>query len=124
MKSISKYYKLHASPEDIYNALTNQIMLEIWTGEKAVFEAVPGSEFSLWDGAITGRNVAFEMNRSIRQVWYFDETESNVEIILHRDKKFTSVELRQNNIPDGAFENISEGWDSDYFGALAELFNE
>jgi hypothetical protein len=41
---------------------------------------------------------------------------------LHPDKKGTSVELRHTNIPDEAFENISDGWDVDYFRALRELF--
>jgi hypothetical protein len=43
---------------------------------------------------------------------------------LHPDNKGTSVELVHNNIPDEAFENISEGWDLDYFSSLAELFND
>lgn len=124
MKNLKKYYKLGASPADIYNALTNQIMIEIWTGDKADFKAEPGYEFSLWDGAITGRNVAFEMDRRIKQIWFFDEIESEVIITLHPDKKGTSVELVHNNIPDEAFENISEGWDLDYFSSLAELFND
>lgn len=123
MKSIKKYYKLNALPEDIYNAITNKVMIEIWTGEDAVFEVEPNTEFSLWDGAIQGKNLEFEMNRKIKQLWYFDEEESEVEIILHPDKNITLVELRQSNIPDEAFENISEGWDQDYFGALSELFD-
>lgn len=98
-------------------------MLEIWTGEPAVFEPVADTEFSLWDGAIAGRNIAFETNRAIRQIWYFDDIESEVELILHGEKHQTQIELRQNNIPDEAFDNISDGWSQDYFGALAELFN-
>jgi len=124
MKTLHQYFSLNASPADVYNALTNKTMLEIWTGEPVVFEPIPESEFSLWDGAIAGRNLVFVPNRSIKQIWYFDEVESEVELILHPGKaSSTSVELRQNNIPDEAFENIKEGWSQDYFGALAELFN-
>ncbi|HOO85658.1 MAG TPA: SRPBCC domain-containing protein [Prolixibacteraceae bacterium] len=124
MKSLKKYYKLYASPADVYNALTNPVMLEIWTGEKAVFKAEPGFEFSLWDGEIVGRNVKFEMDKMIQQIWYFDNVESLVTFKLHPDKKFTSVELRHDNIPDEAFDNIADGWDSDFFGSLEELFND
>jgi activator of HSP90 ATPase len=123
MKTLHKYFSLDASVADVYNALTNKTMLEIWTGEPVEFEMVPDSEFSLWDGAIMGRNLAFEINRSIKQIWYFDEIESEVELLLHSGKKSTSVELKQNNIPDEAFDNIVEGWSHDFFGALAELFN-
>ncbi|MBN1927848.1 MAG: SRPBCC domain-containing protein [Prolixibacteraceae bacterium] len=124
MKEIKRYYTLQASPADVYNALTNQVMIEIWTGEKAEFRPEPGFEFSLWDGEIVGKNIEFEQGRLIRQVWYFDDIESPVTIKLYPDKKSTSVELHQQNIPDEAFENISDGWDIDYFGSLEELFNE
>ena len=124
MKSIKKYYKLYASPADVYNALTNSVMIEIWTGEKAIFKAEPNTDFSMWDGAINGRNIKFEMDKLIQQVWLFDDIESQVTIKLHQDKKFTSVELRHDNIPDEAYQNIADGWDNDFFGALEELFND
>lgn len=124
MKEIRRYYLITAEPKDIYNALTNKNMLEIWTGEDAEMEPVPGTEFSLWGGSITGVNMSFEENRKLVQQWFFGEQEepSVVTIVLHPDKKGTSVELRHTNIPDEAFDNISEGWDEDYFGALKELF--
>lgn len=124
MKSLKKYYKLQASPADIYNALTNPIMLEIWTGEKAEFQTEPNTEFSMWDGAITGLNLEFETDKLIKQMWYFDDVESTVTIKLHPDKDGTSVELRQENIPDDAYDNIVNGWDEDFFGSLEELFND
>lgn len=124
MKSIKKYYKLEASPADIYNAMTNPVMLEIWTGEQAIFKTEPNTEFSLWDGSITGLNLEFEKDKLIKQIWYFDDVESVVTIKLHPDKDNTNVELRHENIPDDAFDNIAEGWDEDYFAALMELFNE
>ncbi|HKM92698.1 MAG TPA: SRPBCC domain-containing protein [Prolixibacteraceae bacterium] len=123
MKTFKKYYKLYAAPSDVYNALTNPIMLEIWTGEKAIFEAEPNTDFSLWDGAIIGKNIKFEMDKLVQQIWYFDEMESKVTFKLHAEKKFTNVELTHENIPDEAYENMTEGWDFDFFGALEELFN-
>lgn len=124
MKSLKRYYTLKAEPKDVYNALTNKNMLEIWTGENAQMEPFPDTEFSLWNGSITGLNLGFETGRKIVQQWYFEgqEEASVVTLILHPDKKGTSVELQHTNIPDEAFQNISEGWDDDYFGALKELF--
>lgn len=124
MKDLKRYFILNAAPKDVYNALTNKKMLEIWTGEDAVMEPVPGTEFSLWNGSIAGVNLEFEENKKIVQQWFFGEQKENsiVTIKLHPDKKGTSVELRHTNIPDEAFDNISEGWDEDYFGALRELF--
>lgn len=124
MKNLKRYYILNASPKDVYNALTNKAMLEIWTGETAEMEPIPGTGFSLWDGSIIGINLEFEENKKIVQQWFFDEenTDSIVTLKLHPHKKGTSLELVHTNIPDDAYENISDGWDEDYFGALNELF--
>lgn len=124
MKNLKRYFSIPAGPKDVYNALTNKNMLEIWTGEEAVMEPVAGTEFSLWGGSISGVNLEFEENKKIVQQWFFGEQEeqSVVTIILHPDKKGTSVELRHTNIPDEAFENIADGWETDYFRALRELF--
>jgi activator of HSP90 ATPase len=110
----------------VYNALTNQVMIEIWTGEPAEMEAVAGSEFSMWDGSITGKNLEFISDRQIVQEWYFGEQEepSIVTIRLHPHRNGTSMEVRQTNIPDEAYENIAEGWEEDYFDALNQLFEE
>lgn len=123
MKNYKKYFKLNASAEDVYNVLVNPVMLEIWTGEPAVMSEEPGSEFSLWDGAIVGKNLEFEKSRRIVQQWFFGEDEpSIVTIILHSDKSYTSLELRHTNIPDDAYENIVEGWEEDYMGSVQQLF--
>lgn len=124
MKEIKRYYTLNAEPADVYNALTNQRMIEIWTGESAMMQPEPNTEFALWEGSISGMNLEFEQDRKMVQQWYFGDVgeDSIVTIKLHPDKKGTSVELHHTNIPDEAFENISQGWDEDYFGALRELF--
>jgi activator of HSP90 ATPase len=125
MKEFKKYFQLAAAPEDVYNALTNKLMIEIWTGEPAVMEPVPGTEFSIWDGAICGKNVEFVPNHKIVQEWYFGEEENSlVTIKLHQHKSGTSMEVRQINIPDEAYANIAEGWEEDYFSALNQLFEE
>ncbi len=124
MKEFKKYFKLDASPADLYNALTNPVMIEVWTGEPAIMSTEPGSEFSLWEGEIVGINIDFEPDRKIVQCWHFgEEADSIVTIKLHPDKKGTNIEIHQTNIPDEAYENISDGWESDYIGGLKELFD-
>ncbi|GAB1451943.1 hypothetical protein MASR2M47_19990 [Draconibacterium sp.] len=123
MKDIKRYYILNAEPKDVYNALTNKTMLDIWTGETAEMETVAGTTFSLWGGSISGVNIEFEENKKIVQRWFFDDVENSIVTMkLHPHKKGTSLELSHTNIPDDAYENISDGWDEDYFGALNELF--
>ena len=125
MKDFKKYYILPATPEEIYMALTNPLTIELWTGEEAIMSTEPGSEFSMWDGSIVGKNLEFEEGKKIVQQWYFDgqPEASIVTIKLHPDKKGTSVELRHTNIPDADYESFAEGWDDSYFGPLTDFFD-
>lgn len=86
----------------------------------------PGSEFSLWDGSIVGMNIEFEANKKIVQQWYFGEQEekSIVTIKLHTVPQGTSVDLTHTNIPDEDYDDIVEGWNEAYFGALQEFYRE
>jgi activator of HSP90 ATPase len=92
--------------------------------QQAVMSTEAGSEFSMWDGSITGKNLEFIADKKIVQEWYFgDKPESSiVTIILHPDKQGTSAELRHTNIPDEDFEDISQGWDNSYFGSVIDFF--
>jgi activator of HSP90 ATPase len=126
MKNFKKYYIIPATPEEIYNALTNPLSLQLWTGEKAEMSTEPNAEFSLWDGSITGINIAFEENKKIVQQWFFGEqTEASIVTIkLHADGEKTSVELLHTNIPESDFNDIVEGWNDTYFAALYDFFVE
>ena len=125
MKDFKKYYTLNASPQEVYLALTNPAIIQLWTGEKAEMSTDPGSEFSLWDESIAGKNLEFEKDRKIVQQWYFDqETPSIVTIKLHPHKDGTSVELRHTKIPDEEYNEITDGWNDNYFASLDEFYEE
>ncbi|WP_192822187.1 SRPBCC domain-containing protein [Rufibacter sp. LB8] len=126
MKEFKKYYILPATPEEVYIALTNPITLEIWTGDAAQMSTEPGSEFSLWDDNIVGKNLEFEENKKLVQHWYFEgePEDSIVTIKLHPHKHGTSMEVKQTNIPDEAYEDMVAGWDESYVGSLVSFFEE
>lgn len=126
MKDYKKYFTIPAPPEDVYIALTNPATIQLWTGEPAVMSTEPGSEFSLWEDSIVGKNIEFIQNQQLVQQWYFDgqEEPSIVTIKLHAKGAGTSVELRHTNIPDEAYDDIVEGWDEQYFGSLQEFYDE
>ncbi len=126
MKDFKQHFIIPAPPEEVYRALTYAPTIQLWTGDKADMSTEPGSEFSLWDGSIAGRNLEFEEGRKIVQEWYFgeQETPSIVTIILHPHKKGTSAELKHSNIPDGDYDDIVEGWRDAYFGSLIDFYEE
>ena len=124
MKDFKKYYIIPASPEDIFIALTNPATIQLWSGDPAEMSTEPGSEFSLWEDSICGRNLIFETGKMIVQEWYFGDREeaSIVTIKLHPHKHGSSVELIHTNIPDEEYINITEGWNHNYFGMLEEFY--
>lgn len=126
MKDFKKYYIITAPPEDVYLALTFEPTVMLWTGDKAEMIAEPGTEFSLWDGSIVGKNIEFELNKKIVQQWYFGDQpeDSIVTIKLHAHPQGTSVELRHSNIPDEDYDDIVTGWNEEYFQLLREFYEE
>ncbi len=125
MKNYKKYYTLASTPEEVYLALTIPATINLWTGEEAAMSDVPGSEFSLWEGSIVGKNLEFEYGKRIVQQWYFGDQEepSIVTIKLHSVKDGTSVELQHTNIPEKEYQDITEGWDYTYFGSLQDFYD-
>ncbi|SIT85672.1 SRPBCC domain-containing protein [Pontibacter indicus] len=126
MKDYKKYYIVPAPPEEVYAALTNPNTIQLWTGDPAEMSTEPGSEFSLFEGSIVGKNLEFEEDKMLVQEWYFGEQEARsiVTIKLHPHKHGTSAELRHLNIPDEAYDDIVEGWNEAYFGALIEFYED
>lgn len=124
MPDYKKYYIVPEEPSIVYQALVNPLTLSLWTGFPAYMSEEVGDEFSLWDGNIVGRNLAFEAGKMIKQEWYFGEREeeSIVTIKLHPHKKGSSVELQHTNIPEEDFEAMVEGWDSTYFADLIDFY--
>ena len=126
MKDFKQYYLIPAPPHDVYLALTNPLTIHLWSGEEAEMSDEPGSEFSLWEGSIVGKNLEFEKDKKIVQEWYFGDQDekSIVTIKLHVDPKGTSIELKHTNIPDEDYDDIVDGWDNIYFGALQDFYEE
>ena len=127
MKEYKSYTILNAEPEEVYAALTNAATLRLITGDEAVMSAEPGEEFSLWEGNIAGRNISFIPGKEIVQEWYFEDDgpeheASVVTMRMHPHKKGTSLEVKHINIPEEAYENITEGWEDVYLASLVDFY--
>lgn len=126
MKDFKKYFTIPAPPEDVYLALTNANTIHLWSGEEAVMSTEAGTEFSLWDGSIVGKNLEFDPGKKLVQQWYFGEQEepSIVTIKLHPHADGTSLELRHTNIPNEDYQDIIDGWNDTYMGALIDFYRD
>ncbi len=58
-----------ASPDDIFAALTHAAVFGAMTGAPAQIDPVAGGEFSLFGGAICGRNVECVPGARLVQAW-------------------------------------------------------
>lgn len=124
-KEIKLSKKIKATPEEIYIALTNPFTIELWSGEPAVMSEEPGSEFSMLGGSIIGRNLSFEANKEIRQVWYFGEdVESQVTIRFFPEKTYTQVWVHHQDIPEEAYDDMLIGWKESYLESLKDFFEK
>ena len=85
----------------------------------------PGSEFSLWQGDITGLNLEFVQDKKVVQEWYFGDRDekSIVTITITPDRENSLVTVEHTNIPDDEFDDIAEGWREYYIGAIINFFN-
>ena len=125
MKTFKKSFKINAEPSDVYSAMTNPYTLELWTGYPALMSTEPDTEFSLWEGDITGKNLEFVLDKKVVQEWYFGEQtqKSIVTIRIAADRENSQVTVEHTNIPDEEFDNIAEGWREYYIGAIINFFN-
>ena|ERR1035437_1313208 len=125
MKSFKKTFKINAEPSDIYSALTNPYTIELWSGYPAQMSTEPGSEFSLWEGDITGKNIEFIQDKEIIQEWYFgDQVEKSVvKITILPDRDNSLVTVDHSNIPEEDYDEIAEGWREYYMDAIKNFFN-
>jgi activator of HSP90 ATPase len=125
MKTFKKDFKINAEPSDVYSAITNPYTIELWSGYPARMAAEPGTEFSLWEGDITGRNLEFVHDKKVVQEWYFgDQPEKSiVTITINPDRGNSYLTVEQTNIPEDDYDNIAEGWREYYIGAIINFFN-
>jgi activator of HSP90 ATPase len=125
MKTFKKTFKINAEPSDVYSAVTNPYTIELWSGYPAQMSTEPGSDFSLWEGDITGRNIEFVQDEKVVQEWYFGEQteKSIVTITIVPESENSVVTVEHSNIPDEDFNDIAEGWREYYIGAIINFFN-
>ncbi len=125
MKTFKKSFRINTEPSDIYAAITNPYTISLWSGYPAIMGTEPGSEFSLWEGDITGINLDFVPGEKLVQEWYFGEQpeKSIVTITIKSDRENSIVTVEHTNIPNESYDDIAEGWREYYMGAIMNFFN-
>lgn len=126
MPVIQKTYEMNASPEEVFDALVNPELIQIWSGDEAQMNGKVGGTFSLWGGQMYGVNLEVVKNKRLIQEWSYDQWADASRVTFHikaKGKK-TVVELIHEDVPEKSVNSISDGWDTYYLGAMQEMFEE
>lgn len=120
MKNLKKTIHIKVPREEVFNAITNPLTIELWSGFEARMENTPGSKFSMFEGDITGTIRVIDPPVLLEQAWDFGEqpADSIVRIELFEEAGKTRLELSHTNIPEEAYNNIATGWKEYYLGAM------
>lgn len=127
MKSFKQIYKIKASVNKVFDALTNPVTIEKWSESPAEMDNKKGSNFNLWNGFITGTNIEVIQNKKLAQNWYGGNWElpSVVTFDLNENPDETStLILTHENVPEDSEYDFEKGWKEYYIGKIIKMFEE
>ena len=118
---------LAAEPSRVYEALTSADQFgDLTGGVAAELSSDAGAPFSLFGGAITGRNIELVPDRRIVQSWrggpWEDGVYSIVKFELEGDTAGTKLVLDHAGFPEGQRDHLASGWDTNYWEPLRQHF--
>jgi uncharacterized protein YndB with AHSA1/START domain len=124
--SIHQEVTIPASPDRVYAALTNGAQFAKLSGAPAEIATAEGGEFSMFGGAIHGRNVELVPDKRIVQAWRVKGWEpgvySLVRFTLTADGKGTKIVLDHSSYPAANEADLAAGWTSRYFEPMTKSF--
>ena len=116
-------------PLVLYDAYMNAKNHSILTGSEAIITKKEGSEFSAYDGYITGRNLQLIKDRLIVQSWRAsdwneEDIDSTLILLIQPKGKIIQLIVTHANVPDREYKNLSRGWHEHYWDHWIEQFEK
>jgi uncharacterized protein YndB with AHSA1/START domain len=128
MSTIHQEVTFAASPQRVYEALTDGVQFAGWSGAPAEIGGVEGGGFSCFGGMITGRNVEAVPGERLVQAWRAGNWAPGVYSIatfaLAADGAGTKLTFDQAGYPEGMGEHLQEGWKKMYWDKIAAAIGE
>lgn len=120
---------LAASPQRVFDVLTNGAEFAAATEKAAILSATEGDTFKLFGGSIEGRHIELLPGKRVVQAWRIADWEAGVysivRITLTPDGRGTKMTLDQFGVPEGKSpffatwqEHVTVGWQKYYYDAL------
>ena len=125
MRSLKKQFRIKASPQEVWLAMTDERTIEAWSHFEAQMNERVGTNFTLWGGDIRGVNLESDRYEKLVQEWNWRNWSepSRVEIRLYGQQNgdATLLELLHSNVPDDEMDEAEEFWREKFFEKLIEF---
>ncbi|MDA9563588.1 SRPBCC domain-containing protein [Flavobacteriales bacterium] len=118
---------LPISPSDAYHDWLSSEKHTVFTGAVATIQNLVGSDFSAWDGYITGKIKEVVDGKYCVMSWRtleFPEgaDDSMVRVIFTEVTEGCMLTLQQTKIPAGDGQKYADGWKSYYFQPMQKYY--
>ena len=129
-KSIEQEIRIKSTPHEIYEMFMDSKKHSKLTEGKAIVSREVGGSFSIFEGALSGKNVELIQDKKIVQTWRGDGENwpkgyySTITLTLEPDDTGTLIKFTHVDIPEASYESVKEGWDTYYWGPLKDMFGK
>ncbi|KAH9832879.1 activator of Hsp90 ATPase [Rhodofomes roseus] len=125
--SVSAEANFMAAAADLFDLLTNEKRIPMWTRAPAVSAAQPGAEYSLFGGGVKGKYVSLTPPKEIVQSWALssptwpDGHVATLTTTLDQGSDSTKVSWRLEGVPLGTEEEIQRNLQGYYIHGLKSI---
>ena len=126
--SIEQEIIIKSTPHEIYEVFMDTKKHSMFTESKAKVSREVGGSFSIFEGALSGKNVELIQDKKIVQTWRSEGENwpkgyySTITLVLEPVDNGTLIKFTHIDIPEGAYESVKEGWSKYYWEPLKEMF--
>ncbi|KAL1283126.1 Activator ofheat shock protein ATPase [Trichinella pseudospiralis] len=110
----------------LYSFFIHAPSIEMYTRCPCSINAVPGGNFAMFNGMITGSYIELVLNQKIVMKWRMSswpkDQFSIVTLLFEQKDDCSEIFLNQTGIPASQVENTEDGWKRHYFNAIKMVF--
>lgn len=126
--SIKTSFIIYATPDKVFEALTDTGIIAAWSGEIGVVENKAGGKFELFDGWVKGEVITFKPRKELSYTWKASEWSKNTpaSIVKYTFKEHaagTELFLEHTQLPSTEeADKHNSGWIDYVFEPLNDYF--
>ncbi len=127
-KTIEQEIIIKGTPHEIYEVFMDAKKHSKLTESKTKVSREIGGSFSVYEGALSGKNIELIQDKKIVQTWRGNGENwpkgyySTITLIFEPIDQGTLIKFTHTDIPEGAYESVKEGWDNYYWSPLKDMF--